>query len=132
MNSNKMRKYHSLDEMLQSTIHLYMSDVGLDLYDRSRKREVYLAKAAIVNVVGGFFPSMSKVAPFFNMSRTNIIRIRDKHSDYMKNRYYVMCLYKALRSANYTGVGLVPTSRTIEKDVIKIIQNEDEHLQTTA
>lgn len=127
-----MKKYNSLDEMLQTTINLYEADMGINIFGYVKDRQVYLAKAALVNAVGGFFPTMAKTAPFFKMSRTNMIRIRDKHRSYRKNRYYMMCLYKASLVAEYTGVGLAPTSKAVENDILKFKSNHYEHSEEFA
>lgn len=127
-----MMKYNSMDEMLEKTISMYVSDIGFDIFQKTKDREVFEAKAALVNAIGGFMPSMSKIAPFFNMSRTNMIRIRDNHVKYMDSNYYRYMLMRANLVATYTGIGTAPTSEKVKRDILKIKNNLHEDLQTTA
>lgn len=125
-------RYNSLDEMLERTISLYASDVGFDVFQKTKDRDVFEAKAALVNAIGGFMPSMSRIAPFFRMSRTNMLRIRDNHSRYMDSSYYRYMLMRANRVAHYTGIGTAPTSEKVKRDILKIKNNSHEDLQATA
>lgn len=122
--------YNSLDEMLVRTIDLYNDELGYDVTQKSKKRDIVMARCALINVVGGFMPIASKSAEFFNVHRTSLIRMRERHNKFIDNGYYRVCLTKAVIAANYTGVGIAPLSLRIKKDVIKLTSNG--HLQETA